>query len=299
MRAVAASRVWARTPGMRVLTLLLVLMATACATTVPAWQPAGVHYTPDIEAHGCCTLIAHAGGSIDGNPYSNSRQALLLSIHNGYHLVEMDFERTREGDWFVVHEWPEWASHTGYHGAMPPATSAVVAWQDKYLIRQLEFSIPGTYSTLSLDDLLAILDQHPDVKIITDTKSDANTLALIHALRGRRDFRQFVFQAYSLDGLRKAAAAVPQDQLILTTYLLRDWYAADGFNAAFLAELKKYPHLFALTIPMFTAHDAAKMKRIRDTVSIPILVHGKPKNINSRNLHSQLAKWGVNGVYVD
>lgn len=102
-----------------------------------------------------------------------------------------------------------------------------------------------------------------------------------------------------MDELKQAAAAVPEQQLILTTYLMQDWYVPNGFNAGFLSQLEKYPHLFALTMPMYTAAQRAKMKRLRSALSIPILVHGDPKFINGRNLHSQLANWGVNGVYVD
>ena len=99
--------------------------------------------------------------------------------------------------------------------------------------------------------------------------------------------------------LEQAAAVVPERQLILTTYLMQDWYVPNGFDAEFLSRLEKYPNLFALTMPMYTAAQRLKMKRLRGALSIPILVHGDPKLINSRNLHSQLAGWGVNGIYVD
>lgn len=284
--------------ALRGITIILGLAIAACSSGY-SQKTAGVHYTYDIQSTGCCTLVSHAGGSIDGNPYTDSREALLLSIRNGYHLVEMDFVKTSDGDWFIAHDWKGWASHTGYHGEMPPTTQAVVSLKDKFVVKRSGFSIPGTYTTLSLDDLIHILAKHPDVKIITDTHSIKEAKDLIHVLKDTRVFKQFVFQVYSMDELKQAVAVVPEQQLILTTYLMRDWYVPDGFDAKLLSKLEKYPHLFALTIPMYTAHDPAKMKRIKSALSIPILVHGSPSFINSRNLHLQLDEWGVNGVYVD
>jgi glycerophosphoryl diester phosphodiesterase len=278
--------------------------AMACAFAGCSRTDAGVHYTYDIRSKECCTLIAHAGGDIDGNPYTNSRQALLLSIRNGFHLIEMDFVQTREGDWFVTHDWRSWALHTGYQGTLPPTTQAVVALQDNFKVADAgipvpNMRIPGTYSVLSLRELIDVLARHPKVKIITDTHSLKEAMDLIRALRGTSVFKQFVFQVYSMNELKQAAAVVPQQQLILTTYLMQDWYVPNGFDAAFLSQLEKYPHLFAFTMPMYSAAQRSKMKRLRSMLSIPILVHGDTKLINSHNLPSRLAEWGVNGIYVD
>jgi glycerophosphoryl diester phosphodiesterase len=275
------------------------VVAMACMLAGCSKTTTGVHYTYDIQSTGCCTLVAHAGGTIDGNPYTNTREALLLSIRNGYHYIEMDFSQTSDGDWFTTHDWTGWASHTGYKGEMPPTTQAVVALQDKFKVTRSGYSIPGTYSILSLRELTDVLAEHPKVRIITDTHSIKEAMELIRILKATRVFKQFVFQVYSMDELKQAVALVPEQQLILTTYLMRDWLVPDGFNAALLSRLEKYPHLFALTIPMYTASQRSKMKRLRQALSIPILVHGSPPFINSRNLHLELADWGVNGVYVD
>jgi glycerophosphoryl diester phosphodiesterase len=279
--------------------LILAVVITACTLNGCSRKGGGIDYTYDIQSTGCCTLVAHAGGDIDGNPYTDSREALLLSIRNGFHLVELDFVKTRNGDWFIAHDWKEWALLTGYHGELPPTTQSVESLKDQLKVDHSGYSIPGTYTTISLDDLVRILEGHPDVKIITDTHSLEEAMELIRVLKGTRVFKQFVFQVYSIGELKRAASVVPEHQLILTAYLMRDWYAPDGFGAAILSRLQKYPHLFALTIPMSTASQRAKMKRLRHALSVPILVHGNPPFINNRNLHLQLSDWGVNGIYVD
>ena len=285
--------------ALRNITVMLGLMVAACLVAGCSRQTVGVHYTYDIQSTGCCTLVAHAGGDIDGNPYTDSREALLLSIRNGFHLVELDFVKTRDGDWFIAHDWKGWALLTGYHGELPPTTRSVESLKNALKVDHSGYSIPGTYTTMSLDDLIQILIKHPNVKIITDTHSLKEAMDLIHVLKGTRVFKQFVFQVYSMDELKRAVAMVPERQLILTAYLMRDWYAPDGFDAKILSKLQMYPHLFALTIPMSTASQQPKMQRLRNALSIPILVHGNPPFINNRNLHLQLADWGVNGIYVD
>lgn len=287
----------------RTATIAAIVFA-ACMFAGCSRPASGVHYTYDIQATGCCTLVAHAGGTIDGNPYTNTREALLLSIRNGFHLVEMDFSETSDGNWFTTHDWAGWALHTGYQGTLPPTASAVAALQHHYEVTDSKgvgpsMAIPGTYSILSLRELTDVLANHPKVRIITDTHSAKEAMDLIHALKGSRVFDQFIFQVYSMNELKKAEALVPEQQLILTAYLMQDWYVPDGFGARLLASLQQYPHLLAITIPMYTAGQEAKMKRLRNALSIPILVHGAPGRINSRNLHAQLAGWGVNGVYVD
>ena len=37
-------------------------------------------------------LIAHAGGGIEGKVYTNSKEAVLNSLNNGYRFIELDFD---------------------------------------------------------------------------------------------------------------------------------------------------------------------------------------------------------------
>lgn len=260
---------------------------------------ASVTYRYDISAKGCCTLIAHAGGAIDGNPYTNSSEALLLSIKGGFRLIEVDFSKTSDGFWIAAHDWEYWAAHTGYEGALPPTINDVLRLQAHFKADRSVYGISGTYSILPLQNLLDVLVRHPSVKIVTDTKSSAAAFDLIRTLKGTSVFQQFIFQMYSLEDIEAAVSMVPEDQLILTTYQLRDWWAWDGFDQSFLTRLAEYPQLFALTIPLATSADSAKMDRLREALVVPLLLHGEPSQINSRNLHTQVAGWGVNGLYVD
>lgn len=280
------------------------LLLLACGSSGPEATPAvdgfggSVKYRAAVSAHGCCTLVAHAGGSVDGNPYTNSREAVMASIESGFQLLELDFSRTHEGDWFTTHDWKYWSQRTGYTDSLPPSTHDVLARKTAFTSGGQSMTIAGTYTTMSLDDLLDLLGAHRGLQIVTDTKDDETTVALIKRLQQSPRFDQFVFQTYTLEGLQEAAKHVADRQLSLSTYRL-DWFSPDAYDPDFLASVNVYPELFSFTLPMLAAADAAKMQRIKTALSIPIWTHGPPARINSRNLHTLLAKHGVNGVFVD
>ena len=54
-------------------------------------------------------FIAHAGGAIihEGKPYtySNSKEALLASIHKGYRFIELDLMLDSDGEIFGAHDY--------------------------------------------------------------------------------------------------------------------------------------------------------------------------------------------------
>lgn len=289
--------------GMFVMSACAVLLA-ACGGSMPGAAASGdgltgaVRHRAEAFAHGCCTLIAHAGGSVDGNPYTNSREALLLSIEAGFRLVELDFSMTRDGDWFTTHDWEYWAKRTGYKGTLPPTTQAVRERKSSFGGAGAEMALAGTYTTLSLDELVGLLADRPAVKVITDTKSDEATLALVDQLESTPTFAQFVFQSYSLEGLQRAAEKVPARQLSLTTYQM-DWFSPGAYDKAFLSAVGAYPDLYSFTIPLRAAIDEAKMARIKAALAIPIWTHGPPSRVNSRNLQTQLSARGVHGLFVD
>lgn len=52
-----------------------------------------------------CSLIAHAGGGIDGVKYTNSKEALLQSIDTGYRLIEIDLLVSSDGEILGAHDW--------------------------------------------------------------------------------------------------------------------------------------------------------------------------------------------------
>ena len=59
-------------------------------------------------------LIAHAGGSIDGNIYTNSREAMHKAARDGYEFIEFDLMFTSDSVLVAAHSWSEFNTMTGY-----------------------------------------------------------------------------------------------------------------------------------------------------------------------------------------
>ena len=64
--------------------------------------------------------IAHAGGEIDGEIYTNSLEALTKSYLDGFRLFELDIIRTSDGHFVAAHDWELWSEMTSYDGELPP-----------------------------------------------------------------------------------------------------------------------------------------------------------------------------------
>ncbi|WP_152981187.1 hypothetical protein [Stenotrophomonas koreensis] len=242
-------------------------------------------------------LVAHAAGAVDGNAYTNSRQAIDLSLDTGFSYLELDFSRSKDGQWYLLHDWPSWASRTGYQGELPPVANDVVQRLGGYAAAPSIHGVKSSYSTVPLGDLLRILDQRSGFKVVTDTKTDEDAMLLLESIPEQYRER-FIFQTYSLDGMRQMAGLLGEQRVILTAYQLHDWWRWDGFNEEFLAALRAYPKMFAVTVPLSVAYEKEKLGRLL-SVGIPVLVHGRPDEINSYNLPRQLMERGVSGAYVD
>jgi len=107
-------------------------------------------------------LVAHGGGFIEGYMTTNSVEAVMESIAEGYKLIELDIDFSSDGKLIMIHDWDRTART--YFG---------VTFKKK--LRQSEFEkilIDGKFHTLTFDKLTTILDGASDVRIVTDVKSD-------------------------------------------------------------------------------------------------------------------------------
>lgn len=113
-------------------------------------------------------LIAHAAGGLPNAAYTNDLEALELAAGHGFRLIELDFRRTQEGLAF------------GHD--------------------------PARLSPLTMEQLLAFLNRHPAVSIVTDFKTDnVAGLRRLAELAGTERTR-FVPQIYRFEELEPVLA---------------------------------------------------------------------------------------------
>jgi len=238
----------------------------------------------------CCTVIAHAGGAIDGNSYSNSREAVELNYSYGTRLFEIDFGLTSDGHWVAAHDWPNWKRRSEFEGEIPPNLSTFNATTRKW--RKSKKSMDFEYSAIDMTWLDAFLAEHSDAYIITDMKNIDKYSEFVDVILKSPNRDQFIFQAYSIEHIDLIKSRSEDAKIILTLYRL-------GYAVSTVAKMiEKKDDLIGITAPMDWAIVEGIAERLVDT-GLPIYLHGNPSNINSRAMHEDFAARGINGFYLD
>lgn len=102
-------------------------------------------------------FIAHAGGAIEEDIYTNSLEALDLSYKKGFRLFELDIRKTSDNKFVAVHDWNQWASFTKYNANFPIT-------ENEFLARK----ILGKYTPMNMELINEWFKKHPDAILITD-----------------------------------------------------------------------------------------------------------------------------------
>lgn len=97
------------------------------------------------------TIIAHAGGGIEGDKYTNSLEAFQNSYEKGHRLIELDINMTSDGKVVARHDWKDIKDQT-YE------TFKNRLYKDKY-------------KPIDFQQVIKLLKKYDDVYIILDGKT--------------------------------------------------------------------------------------------------------------------------------
>jgi glycerophosphoryl diester phosphodiesterase len=106
-------------------------------------------------------FVGHEFGSIDGHTYTNSLEAFQRNYDRGFRVFECDQVRLADGSVLVAHTGLE--ANYGLNKPFQEATRADLAGH-KYL---------GRYTILFSEDLVRLVQDHPDIFVILDFKYSA------------------------------------------------------------------------------------------------------------------------------
>jgi len=237
--------------------------------------PEPVHFT-----HEQLTLVAHAGGAISGYVYSNSLEAFEESVVHNIQLLEVDFMPTSDGVIVLTHVWQ------GMPSRIPGAGTHIMS-HDEFLSARLF----NRYTTMDLSMLIDFLDEHPDVRIVTDTKDgyDNYTALYVIAEQYPAHLHRFIAQAYRFEHVPRLRALGFED-VIVTLYLMP---AELRENPAEIQRLALEYEVYAITIseygilPEFAAE--LGMEYIR------YFAH----TVNSYARAEELRQMGFYGIYTN
>lgn len=113
-------------------------------------------------------VVAHALGTTGEEPY-NSLEGFEYSLSMGQKVFECDFALTSDDELVLCHNFDE----SGQEGI----DTDHVPTKEQFLNTPLE----GKYTPLALDDMIKLLQEHEDIYLITDFKSDDSTESLRQA----------------------------------------------------------------------------------------------------------------------
>lgn len=143
--------------------LLLVSVCGAVAELDAVSCLARMHRLSREQWYDVNDMVMHALGAVDGDTYTNAKEALERSYRDGNRVMECDFALTSDGQIVACHDWEVWNRKTN-----PDA-----ATEEDYvpsLAVFMQCRIMGKYTPLSGDDIVLFMKEHPDLYIITDTK---------------------------------------------------------------------------------------------------------------------------------
>lgn len=217
--------------------------------------------------------VAHAGGQINGQIYTNSLAALNHNYEMGFRLFEIDFNWTKEGNlnWYDRH----FKNAYGYTRKEAFSNSEFEAFRKSSPI-----------ASIGMDELIEWVKTHPDARIITDIKSNNIKGLQIIANLAQDHITQFIPQIYQPNEY-SPAKEMGYETIIWTLYRY------SGNNKEVLKHAKKVDYL-AITMPAERAEQGLAKKLAK--YNICSYVH----TINSPYLASKyINRYNAAGIYTD
>lgn len=224
--------------------------------------------------------IAHGGGTIHGMPCTNSLEALNASYLLGMHLIEIDFQWTKDDYLVLLHDWKK-TMRNRYNDTPGQRTLAQ--------FKELKISSPTAphITLMTAQELFVWLDAHPNVVIITDIKS--NVLKALSWIQKHYPFyaERFIPQVYHFEEY-EPVRRLGYYRVILTLYRIHKKPDQEIVNFC------KTHSVWAVTMP---EDRVQKSQFIQDLgrLNIPVYAH----TINESEKVKALFRSGVFGVYTD
>lgn len=222
-------------------------------------------------------MIAHAGGGIDNNTYTNSYEALNYNYKKGFKYFEIDFSFTKDFKLVCLHDWEkDFTSAFGKNISRPTTLEEFEKLNDKY-----------QYTKCTLDGLNLWLEKHPNSFIITDVKDDNIRALNIIKETMKNKINRFIPQIYDPDNFNKIKE-LGFEQIIWTLYRY------NGSNEDVIDSIKEFYANVAITMPTYRLDK----KLILDLKRLNVNTY--THTINDINTFNEFqSKFNIDNVYTD
>ena len=159
------------------------------------------------------TDCAHAtGATAEGKTYTNSKEAFEYNYLFGFTAFEVDLHMTSDGHVAALHNWNQFRSQCAMGGSGRADLAAFLAAR-----------IYDRYTPLDFEGIAQLMQEHPDVLFILDTKRDEPQAMYQEILRIAEEVNpeildRLVPYAYDEESLDLLLAAHPWKRYIYTLY---------------------------------------------------------------------------------
>jgi glycerophosphoryl diester phosphodiesterase len=231
--------------------------------------------------------VAHALGSVDGIAYTNSLEAFDTNYKLGQRVFEADFCVTSDHKMVLRHEWDS-DYQKGIDANNIPTEEEFTA-----------VPILGSYTPLTLKDLLLLMQKYTDIYLITDTKDSEKALVqeefeiLLNTAKetGTEDvLNRIIVQIYDNEMLDTINEIYEFPIYIYTMYQI--W----GGDIPEFVEFCKFCRANDISyITMFHFLVNPEVLEIAKAFDIDIYVH----TVNDLEQAKNLLNSGVHGIYTD
>jgi len=222
-------------------------------------------------------LIAHAGGSLHGETYTNSIEALEANYEQGFRFFEIDFSLTADNVPVCIHDWEQsYVEAFGKDASPAPPT-----------LQEFERlnAANSKYTRCTGGTLIKWLQSHLDATLITDSK-EKNEVILAFLQEHFPEFRERIipqiYQPEEYDAIKNMG----YERIIWTLYRY------DKTNEEILSNVKDMA-LFAVTMPK---------ERVISGLAIDLNQQSIPSYVHTvNNLHEAKTYFalGIDGLYTD
>jgi glycerophosphoryl diester phosphodiesterase len=226
-------------------------------------------------------FIAHAGGGIDGQTYTNTLEALNTNYKKGFRCFEIDFSWTADGELVAIHDWYDYDTFEKNY-SVPDELKGKIPTKAQFLRLKTKTGL----TPLSLESVLKWTAKKRDAFIVTDVKEE-NIKALGVISRDFKKYQKYVipqiyyYQEY--DEVRKLGF----ENIILTLYRMR-------IDPAEVLWFAKNYNLFAVTMALEVAR-SSRLASLLARNNTRVYVH----TVNDSKTFDALREMGVFGIYTD
>jgi glycerophosphoryl diester phosphodiesterase len=226
--------------------------------------------------------VAHALGGIDGAGSLNCLEGFENAYQNGYRVFETDMVLTADHKIVLRHDWELSLGQNGLGEGKTPT-------EEEFL----NAGMNETYTPLSLQNLIEIMNQYPDIYVITDIKDQESMMEMLAMIASdmiedgnEQLLNRMIIQIYDYQQYEQVKNIYDFPNIILTFYLMEN---VDYEEAALFCE----SHDIAVVVmPYFTLNQ--QKVDILKGYGLKIYAH----TYNDANVLEEQRQW-IDGYYTD